>query len=202
MQIPDQHRSGEVVGDPAQPQHSSEQEAGRDEQGEHRRELRRVVAACDREREHRRGDERRRRPLRADHQPAGRAEQHVRDRRQQEGVQAVDRREAGKLSVGHRRGQRERRDRQPGDEVSAGARPPVAWHVLEDGHRAHEQRILLRGPEGRGSPVRSLAVLRGGLSGSLVVFGHDAVRASRPRRVKPTLLIPRGRPRPVLEVPA
>ena len=179
VQVADQHRPGEVVGDPAEPQRARQQEAGGDEQGEHRRQLDRVVAARGRERKNRGGDERRRRALRADDEPARRAEQDVGDRRQQQRVQAVDRREPGELAVGHRRRQRERRDRQPGDEVAAGARTPVARHVLGDRDRAHEQRLLLRRPERRRCPVGGRAVRRG-WSGLLVVGGHG--RLGHPAR--------------------
>ena len=42
VQVADQHRAREVVGDPAEPKQPREQEAGGDEQREHRRELDRV----------------------------------------------------------------------------------------------------------------------------------------------------------------
>ena len=54
VQVPDQHRPGEVVGHPAEAQHPGQQEAGRDEQREHRGQLGRLVAARDRERAGRR----------------------------------------------------------------------------------------------------------------------------------------------------
>ena len=62
VDVADQHRPREVVGEPAEPQQAREQEAGADEQREHRRELDRVRAAGDRERQHRGRDERRDRP--------------------------------------------------------------------------------------------------------------------------------------------
>ena len=171
VDVADQHRPGEVVGDPAEPQQPREQEAGRDEQREHRRQLGRVVGC----RRRRAGAPPRRRASRPSppgrHQLARRAEQHVRDRRQQQRVEAVDRREPGDLGVGHRRRQRERRDRQPGDEVAAGARHPVARHVLRTGPRARAAAPASRAGTPR-SPVRGPAVLRRGLSGWLVVCGH------------------------------
>ena len=115
VQVADQHRPGEVVGHPAEAQRPGEQEAGPDEQREHRGQLGRLVAARDGERKNGGGDERRDRALRADDEPPRGAEQHVRDRRQEQGVQPVDRREPGQLAVGHRRGQRERSDGEPGD---------------------------------------------------------------------------------------
>ena len=92
VQVADQHRPGEVVGNPAEAQHPGEQEAGRDEQREHPGQLGRLVAARDGEREDGGGDERRYRAFRTDDQPPRGAEQHVGDRRQEQGVQPVHRR--------------------------------------------------------------------------------------------------------------
>ncbi len=151
VQVADQHRPGEIVGHPAEAQHPGEQEAGRDEQGEHRSQLGRLVAAGDGERKDGGGDERRDRAFRADDQPPRGAEQHVGDRRQEQGVQPVHRREPGQLAVGHRRGQGERSDGEPGDEVTPSARDPVAGHLLGDRDGAYEKRLPLRRPERRPS---------------------------------------------------
>ena len=126
VQVPHQHGPGEVVGDPAEPEQARQPEARRDEQREHRRELRRIVAPRDGEREDGGRDERRGRAFGADHEPPRGAEEDVRDGRQQERVEAVDRRQSRELPVGHRGGERERRDRQPGEEVTTRARGPVA----------------------------------------------------------------------------
>ena len=170
VQIADQHGSGEIVGDPADPQQPREEEADGDEEREHRGDLDRIRAARHRERQHRRGDEGRGRALGPDHEPARGAEQDVRDGREQQGVQPVDRRQAGELAIGHGRRHREGGDGQPGEKVTGGARRPIRRHVLGDGDGADEQRLLRRRPEG-GVAVRGPALPGGGVgapSSSLV----------------------------------
>ena len=162
VDVADQHRPREVVGEPAEPQQAREQEAGADEQREHRRELDRVRAAGDRERQHRGRDDGRDRSLRADDEHTRRAEQHVRERGHEQRVEAVHRREAGELAVGHRRRDAERRHRHPGDEVAAGARHAVARQVGGERQRAREQRLGPRRPERRPVAVRGRASALGG----------------------------------------
>ena len=193
VQVPHQHGPGEVVRDPAEPEQPRQPEARRDEQREHRGELGRVVAPGDGHREHGGRDERRGRAFGADHEPSRRAEQDVRDGRQQERVEPVDRRQPCELPVRHRGGQRERRDRQPCEEVATRARGPVARQLPGDGDRASEQRLLARGPERTVPPVAARAGCGWRRSLSVVSGAHSARRPRRGRRRK--LLIPAARRR-------
>ena len=122
VDVADEHGPREVVGDPAEPEHPGDREARADEQREHAGELDRLGASRDRQRQDRHADEGRDRSLRPDDELPRRSEQHVGDRREQQGVEAVHRRDAGDLGVRHRRRDRERRHRDPGDHVAARAR--------------------------------------------------------------------------------
>ena len=77
VQVPDEHGPREVVGDPADPEQASQEKARADEQGEHRRELDRLLAPRHGERQDRGEDQGRGRALRPDRRacatsPAGR----------------------------------------------------------------------------------------------------------------------------------
>ena len=110
------------------------------------------------------------------------AEQHVGERRAEQRVEAVDRREPGQLAVGHRRRKRERGHRHPGEQVAAGAAKPVARHLLGDRNRSDEQRLALRRPERGGAPVRLLVLPWRWSPRMLVVGRHRGGAGSRRRQ--------------------
>ena len=89
VDVADEDGAGEVVGEPAEAHDPGEEETGADEQGQCRRQLRRLVAPGGGEWQDRGGDERRDRPLGTDDQLPGRAEKGVEDGRQEEGVEPV-----------------------------------------------------------------------------------------------------------------
>ena len=81
VDVADEHRPGEVVGQPAESDDPGQQEACADQEREHRGELRRLAAPCRRHRQHGGADERRDRAFRPDDQLARRAEERVEDGR-------------------------------------------------------------------------------------------------------------------------
>ncbi len=122
VDVAHEHRARAVVGQPAEPRDPGEQEAGRDEQGERGGELRGLAASGDGEREQGGAYERRDRPFRPDDELPRRAEERIEHRRQEQGVEPVDRREASDLRVRHRR--RAARARRPSARRSG---RPAPW---------------------------------------------------------------------------
>ena len=118
VEVADDHRPREVVREPAEASRPGEQEARRDEQREHGAELGRVRAARDRDRKDGRPDERRDRSFRAHNELSRGAEERVEHGREEQRVEAVDRRETSDLGVGHGRRHRERGDRQPREQIA------------------------------------------------------------------------------------
>jgi hypothetical protein len=89
VDVADEHRAREVVGDPAEAEHPGERKAQPDEQGQHRRQLGRVCTAGDRQGQDCRADESGDRAFGPDDELPRRTEQHVGDGRQEQGVEAV-----------------------------------------------------------------------------------------------------------------
>ena len=91
------------------------------------------------------------------------AEQDVEDRREQERVETVDRREAGELSVGHRRRKRQRRHGDAGEEVTLGVARAVPRQLLRGRGPCARGAVAARPARTatpRGTPPRpSLAVI-------------------------------------------
>ena len=117
--VPDQHGLGEVVGDPAQAQQSSQEEDGGHGDGQGRRQggvLRRGLGG---ERREGARDQQRDGTLRTDHDAQPGAKQRVGQHGQDQGIQAGRDRKPGQFGVGHRRGQGQGRDRQPRHAIDA-----------------------------------------------------------------------------------
>jgi hypothetical protein len=102
VDVSDEDRARQVVGDPAQPEQPSERETCGDEQRQHGREARRFRGAGRGQAKQRRADQRRDRALGADYELARGAQQRVGDGREEQRIEAVHRGNAGDLRVRHR----------------------------------------------------------------------------------------------------
>ena len=142
MDVADQNRPGEVIGEPTEPGDPGEQEARPDEQCERRGELRRLAASRHGEWQQRSAHECRDRPLRADDELPRRPEEGVENRRQEQCIEAVHGRDAGYLGIRHRGRDRESGDSQAGEEIAARRVRPVPGDLGTDREGPLQQRIL------------------------------------------------------------
>ena len=115
-----------------------------DKQREHGRELRCVGTPGGRERQHRSRHQRTDRSLWPDHQLARGPQHRVSNRREQERVQAVYRRQAGKLGIRHRRWHRQRRNRDARHQLAPGAPRVIAPQLADERYRPVHERSLRR----------------------------------------------------------
>ena len=149
VDVPEENGARQVVRDPVQAEEPRDEEAGPDQERQESGDLHGLCTSSRREREDRRGDQGRDRPLRADDQPLRGAEQDVGNRGQQQRVEAREGREAGKLAVRHRGRERERGDGDAGEDVAARGGRPVPPQLGRDRDCALEERVRLRAPKRR-----------------------------------------------------